>query len=114
MWRAWQSLQAGVPCPGKLALPRGQEVGVAVSAGVGILAGTEKSLELPDLGPNTFAEAFPKLAGDNLQFPDEPTFTVDISDALAWLDTMDTVPSVPSAPHSPHLSAFLNQPPSLC
>ena len=117
MWRGWQSLQAGVPCPGKLALPRGRAVGVAVSAGVAISAGTEKSLELPDLGPDTFAEAFPERAGDNLQFPDEQTFTTDISDALAWLDTMDsmdTVPDVPSAPHNPYLSAFLNQPPDLC
>lgn len=86
---------------------------IAFSAGGIILDAPEKPLHLPELGPETFAEAFPELAGDNLQFQDEQSFTVDITNTLACLDTMegeDTISDVLDIFNSLTSTAFLDQP----
>ncbi|XP_055658858.1 uncharacterized protein LOC129784364 [Falco peregrinus] len=54
----------------------------------------ENLLDLPELGPDAFNEAFPELAEDNLQFQDEHSSTVDSSDPLAWLDSILELPEV--------------------
>ena len=89
---------------------------IAFSAGVSITEAPEKTLNLPKLAPHVFAEAFPELAGDNLQFQDDQSFTIDGTDILAWLNTMDgkdTVPDVPEVPNSACLTAILNKLPYL-
>lgn len=58
--------------------------------------------DLPELGTDAFTEAFSELAGDNLQFPDEQSFTMDVTDMLTWLDTMDGKDTVPES-HQPPL-----------
>lgn len=69
--------------------PRVGLVLIAFSAGVTILDAPGKPLDLPEVGSDAFAKAFPELAGENLQFQDEQSFTVDITNMLAWLSTME-------------------------
>ncbi|XP_040437334.1 uncharacterized protein LOC121082058 [Falco naumanni] len=54
----------------------------------------ENLLDLPELGPDAFNEAFPELAEDNLQFQDEHSSAMDSSDPLAWLDSILELPEV--------------------
>lgn len=109
----WQSPCVGIPCTGKLALPRVGLVLIAFSVAVTILEALEKLQDLPELGPDTFTEAFPELAGDNVPFLDEQSFTMDITDILTWLDTMDGKDTVPELPSSPRLTTLLNKLPDL-
>lgn len=51
--------------------------------------------DLPELEPRTFAEASPELAGDTLQFQDKDSFSVDVTNVLAWLDATDSEDTIP-------------------
>lgn len=89
---------------------------IAFSAGVTIPAALEKPLDLPELGTDASANAFPELAADNLRFQDYQSFTMDITNTLGWLNTMngkDTVHDVPNIPNSPCLTTLLNKLPDL-
>ena len=65
--------------------------------------------DLPELGSDAFAEAFPELAGDNVLFEDELSFTMDITDTLAWLDAVDGKDAVPEVPNSPCSTALFQK-----
>lgn len=67
----------------------------AFSAGLTMPAALENPADLPELEAHTFAEAFPELAGDTLQFQDKDSFSVDVTNVLAWLDATDSEDTVP-------------------
>ncbi|XP_066845708.1 uncharacterized protein [Anser cygnoides] len=80
----------------------------------------EEPLELLELGPDAFAEAFPHLAGDSQQLQhlqDQLPADLDISgleELLSWLDAVEPQDAFPGVPSSPVLSRFLSELPDLC
>ena len=82
---------------------------IAFSAGVTIPKAPAMPPDLPELGSDAFAEAFPELAGDNVLFEDELSFTMDITDTLAWLDAVDGKDAVPEVPNSPCSTALFQK-----
>ncbi|GAB0206323.1 proline-rich protein 36-like [Grus japonensis] len=93
---------AALPCGRTQAEPKGVSTPEAL----------EKPLDVPELVTDTFAEAFPELAGDTLQSQDEESFGIDFTDMLALLDPIDgkdTIPDVPGVPNSPCLTPLLNE-----
>ena len=65
-------------------------------------AAPEKPVDLPEQGPDAFAEACPELAGDTTA-----------SQVLSWLDTLASGDTTPDGPDSPSLAAFLHELPDL-
>lgn len=57
--------------------------------------------DLPEQGPDAFANAFPQQAGDT-----------NINDIFAWLNTVDCMDTVPDVPNSPSLTAFVHELPN--
>eukprot|EP00075_Anas_platyrhynchos_P014466 XP_027303719.1 arginine-glutamic acid dipeptide repeats protein-like [Anas platyrhynchos] len=82
----------------------------------------EEHPQLPELGPDALAEAFPELAGDSQQLQhvqDELLADLDIpipdmEELLSWLDAVEPQDAFPNLPSSPALSRFLSQLPNLC
>ena len=65
-------------------------------------AAPEKPVDLPEQGPQAFAEACPELAEDTMA-----------SLVLSWLNTLESEDSLPDGPDSPSLAAFLHELPDL-
>ncbi|XP_040394121.1 nascent polypeptide-associated complex subunit alpha, muscle-specific form-like isoform X3 [Cygnus olor] len=75
----------------------------------------EEPPQLPELGPDAFAEAFPELAGDSQQLQhvhDQLLADLDIpgmEELLSWLEAVEPQDAFPGVPSSPALSRFLSQ-----
>ncbi|XP_071895578.1 uncharacterized protein [Anas platyrhynchos] len=80
----------------------------------------EEPLELLELGPDAFAEAFPQLAGDSQQLQhlqDQLPADLDSSgleELLSCLDAVEPQDAFTAVPSSPVLKRFLSQLPDLC
>ncbi|XP_071882959.1 uncharacterized protein [Anas platyrhynchos] len=77
----------------------------------------EEPLELLELGPDAFAEAFPQLAGDSQQLQhlqDQLPADLDSSGLEELLSCLDAVDAFAAVPSSPVLKRFLSQLPDLC
>eukprot|EP00075_Anas_platyrhynchos_P014849 XP_027304102.1 vegetative cell wall protein gp1-like [Anas platyrhynchos] len=80
----------------------------------------EEPLELLELGPDAFAEAFPQLAGDSQQLQhlqDQLPADLDSSgleELLSCLDAVEPQDAFAAVPSSPVLKRFLSQLPDLC
>nr|XP_038028440.1 proline-rich protein 36-like [Anas platyrhynchos] len=80
----------------------------------------EEPLELLELGPDAFAEAFPQLAGDSQQLQhlqDQLPADLDSSgleELLSCLDAVEPHDAFAAVPSSPVLKHFLSQLPDLC
>ncbi|XP_066839407.1 nascent polypeptide-associated complex subunit alpha, muscle-specific form-like [Anser cygnoides] len=79
----------------------------------------EEPPQLPELGPDAFAEAFPELAGDSqlLQhLQDQLLADLDIpgtEELFSWLEAVEPQDAFPDSPSSPALSRLLSQLPDL-